>query len=203
MGQLNIKGQLKKNDVAKVVRDGEEFATGLVDMYGNPLSIAGQDGNTILSGTVHPTTEEGGMVIFILTQLLISCSDPKPLDRGQQASVWLGKQALMEPTVLMVLMGFNGVDGKTILYGTAAPTTEGADGDFYIRITTNHIYGPRKIMEFRQWVSLVDQQVQIRHLLRTRQPARCCTTAILMLTQYMRSGAVGLWWVSRIRMMLK
>jgi hypothetical protein len=36
-----------------------------------------------------------------------------------------------------------GADGKTILYGTAAPTTEGVDGDFYIRTTTNYIYGPK------------------------------------------------------------
>ena len=32
---------------------------------------------------------------------------------------------------------------NTILYGTAAPTTEGKNGDFYIRTTTNFIYGPK------------------------------------------------------------
>lgn len=30
-----------------------------------------------------------------------------------------------------------------LLYGTAAPTTEGVDGDFYIRTTTNFLYGPK------------------------------------------------------------
>lgn len=39
--------------------------------------------------------------------------------------------------------GADGTDGRTILYGTAAPTTEGQDGDFYIRTTTNFIYGPK------------------------------------------------------------
>lgn len=39
--------------------------------------------------------------------------------------------------------GTNGTNGKTILYGTAAPTTEGVDGDFYIRTSTNFIYGPK------------------------------------------------------------
>jgi hypothetical protein len=29
------------------------------------------------------------------------------------------------------------------LYGTAAPTTEGDNGDFYIRTSTNFIYGPK------------------------------------------------------------
>jgi uncharacterized protein YjbI with pentapeptide repeats len=36
-----------------------------------------------------------------------------------------------------------GTDGNGILYGTAAPTTEGVDGDFYIRTTTNYLYGPK------------------------------------------------------------
>jgi hypothetical protein len=39
--------------------------------------------------------------------------------------------------------GAPGVDGNTILYGTAAPTTEGVDGNFYIRTTTNMLYGPK------------------------------------------------------------
>lgn len=39
--------------------------------------------------------------------------------------------------------GADGTDGNTVLYGTAAPTTEGVDGDFYIRTTTNFIYGPK------------------------------------------------------------
>ena len=39
--------------------------------------------------------------------------------------------------------GNAGTNGKTILSGTAAPTTEGVDGDFYIRTSTNYIYGPK------------------------------------------------------------
>jgi hypothetical protein len=39
--------------------------------------------------------------------------------------------------------GAAGTDGKTILYGTAAPTTEGVNGDFYINTSTNFIYGPK------------------------------------------------------------
>lgn len=35
------------------------------------------------------------------------------------------------------------LDGNTVLYGTAAPTTEGVDGNFYIRTTTSFIYGPK------------------------------------------------------------
>lgn len=39
--------------------------------------------------------------------------------------------------------GTPGADGNTVLYGTAAPTTEGVDGNFYIRTTTNFLYGPK------------------------------------------------------------
>ena len=39
--------------------------------------------------------------------------------------------------------GAAGADGNTILNGTAAPTTEGVNGDFYIRTSTNYIYGPK------------------------------------------------------------
>jgi hypothetical protein len=39
--------------------------------------------------------------------------------------------------------GDPGTDGNTVLYGTDAPTTEGVDGNFYIRTTTNFLYGPK------------------------------------------------------------
>ncbi len=37
----------------------------------------------------------------------------------------------------------DGLDGNGWLYGTDAPTTEGNDGDFYFRTSTNYIYGPK------------------------------------------------------------
>ena len=39
--------------------------------------------------------------------------------------------------------GTNGLDGKTIISGTASPSTEGVDGDFYIDTDDNLIYGPK------------------------------------------------------------
>ncbi len=51
--------------------------------------------------------------------------------------------------------GDAGAAGKTILYGTAAPTTEGVDGDFYIRTTTNFIYGPKASGAWPAGTSLV------------------------------------------------
>jgi hypothetical protein len=51
--------------------------------------------------------------------------------------------------------GAAGADGKTVLYGTAAPTTEGVNGDFYIRTTTNFIYGPKAAGTWPSGTSLV------------------------------------------------
>lgn len=51
--------------------------------------------------------------------------------------------------------GDPGADGNTVLYGTAAPTTEGVDGDFYIRTTTNYIYGPKASGAWPAGVSLI------------------------------------------------
>lgn len=51
--------------------------------------------------------------------------------------------------------GTNGANGNTVLYGTAAPTTEGVNGDFYIRTTTNFIYGPKTAGAWPSGTSLV------------------------------------------------
>jgi hypothetical protein len=51
--------------------------------------------------------------------------------------------------------GEAGADGNTILYGTAVPTTEGVDGNFYIRTTTNYIYGPKAAGVWPAGTSLV------------------------------------------------
>lgn len=39
--------------------------------------------------------------------------------------------------------GDQGIAGKTILSGTEIPTTEGVDGDFYLRTSTSDLYGPK------------------------------------------------------------
>ena len=39
--------------------------------------------------------------------------------------------------------GAAGADGKTILYGDSDPSAEGQDGDFYINIANNTLFGPK------------------------------------------------------------
>jgi hypothetical protein len=47
------------------------------------------------------------------------------------------------------------INGGALLYGTAAPTTEGSNGDYYIRTTTNFIYGPKASGVWPSGTSLV------------------------------------------------
>jgi hypothetical protein len=51
--------------------------------------------------------------------------------------------------------GDPGADGATILSGTAAPTTEGVDGDYYFRTTTGMFYGPKASGSWPSGTSLV------------------------------------------------
>lgn len=41
------------------------------------------------------------------------------------------------------IQGNPGANGKTVLHGTGAPTTQGTEGDFYINTTTDEICGPK------------------------------------------------------------
>lgn len=66
-----------------------------------------------------------------------------------------GPKAGGEWPAAVSLNGNDGADGNTILYGTAAPTTEGVDGDFYIRTTTNYIYGPKAAGSWPAGTSLI------------------------------------------------
>lgn len=51
--------------------------------------------------------------------------------------------------------GADGVDGRTLLNGTTNPTTQGADGDFYINTATNYIFGPKASGTWPAGISLV------------------------------------------------
>lgn len=51
--------------------------------------------------------------------------------------------------------GGPGADGKTVLNGTTVPSNAlGTNGDFYIRTTTNEIYGPKTAGVWGAGVSL-------------------------------------------------
>lgn len=116
-----------------------------------PTGPAG--GRTILYGTVDPTTEGADDDFYINT------TDNTIF--GPKATTWptgvslVGPEGAEGPEGPAGLDGDPGVDGNTVLSGTDAPTTEGVDGDFYIRTTTNFIYGPKAAGTWPSGVSLV------------------------------------------------
>lgn len=127
---------------------------------------SGADGRTVLNGTVDPTTEgvNGDFYYRIDTQVMFGPKaggvwpagvSLKGNDGADGADGATGPQGPTGATGATGAAGADGADGNTILYGTAAPTTEGVDGDFYIRTTTNFIYGPKAAGVWPAGVSLV------------------------------------------------
>jgi hypothetical protein len=104
---------------------------------------AGADGNTILNGTVDPTTEgvDGDFYLNTTSSVLFG---PKA------AGSWPGSG-----TSLIGADGVDGLDGNTILNGTSDPTTEGVNGDFYLNTNTNTIFGPKSGGTWQSGTSLV------------------------------------------------
>lgn len=115
------------------------------------LGTVGSDGNTILNGVVNPTTEgvNGDFYINTATNFIFG---PKAAGTWPAGISMVGSDGA---DGVDGVDGTDGVDGNTILYGTAAPTTEGQNGDFYIRTTTNFIYGPKAAGVWPAGTSLV------------------------------------------------
>ena len=112
---------------------------------------SGANGNTILYGTATPTTEgaNGDFYIRTTTNYIYG-----PKANGS----WPSGISLIGPTGSAGATGSNGTNGtngNTILYGTAAPTSEGVNGDWYIRTTTNYIYGPKAAGSWPAGISLI------------------------------------------------
>lgn len=97
-------------------------------------------------------------------------SNPVELDANGEANVWIGTaqykfilknaagavQFTQDNVNGNLTTATDGVDGRTILYGTAAPSSgNGNDGDFYIRTTTNYLYGPKAAGAWPAGTSLV------------------------------------------------
>ena len=106
--------------------------------------VDGVDGKTVLSGAIDPTTEgvDGDFYINTATWKVF----------GPKATTWPAGISIVGPSGEDGTNGTNGVDGtdgvdgadgRTLLNGVVDPTTEGADGDFYINTNTWYIFGPK------------------------------------------------------------
>lgn len=133
--------------------DGENGADGMDGTAGQD-GDDGADGNTVLSGSVSPTTEgvDGDFYINTATNEIYgpkssgawgSATSLKGADGQDGADGNDGNNGADGDDGVDGQDGENGEDGKTVLNGTVAPTTEGVDGDFYINTAMNEIYGPK------------------------------------------------------------
>ena len=97
------------------------------------IGTDGTDGNTVIYGTADPTTEgaDGDTYIKLVTGVPSKVFGPKA------SGVWPAG---------VDLVGADGTSGNTIIYGTVDPTTEGADGDTYIKLVADApgvVFGPK------------------------------------------------------------
>jgi hypothetical protein len=99
----------------------------------------GAAGSTVRNGTGTPSGGLGADGDFYIdtTPGAIKIFGPKT------SGTWGSGTNLVGPTGSTGSTGSAGTNGKSVLNGTAAPTTEGVDGDFYLRTSNSTLYGPK------------------------------------------------------------
>jgi hypothetical protein len=106
----------------------------------NVPSEPGADGNTVLNGSVDPTSEgeDGDFYINTTTNEIFG---PKAGGTWPSSGTSLVGPAGADGAP--GADGADGADGNTVLNGSVDPTSEGEDGDFYINTASNEIFGPK------------------------------------------------------------
>ena len=121
---------------------GPQGIQGIQGIQGDPGAAGsngtpGQDGRTVLNGTVVPTTAIGVDGDFYINVSTMKIYGPK-------LGTWPATGTPMAGT--NGSNGLPGTNGATVLNGTLPPLpTTGANGDFYINVTTKEIYGPKTL----------------------------------------------------------
>lgn len=104
---------------------------------------------SVITGPAGPQGEQGepGQGLVILGSLPSSGDLPATGELGDayiisgDLWVWTGT----EWENVGVIQGPAGADGRTILSGSGAPTTQGEDGDFYLDTAASTLYGPKNV----------------------------------------------------------
>lgn len=120
-------------------------ASGRVPAANLPEFADGEDGNSVLSGQGAPDPTVGRDGDFYVDTTTWEIYGPKQTTWGSGTSL-VGPQGEQGPPGEAGADGQDGTDGingRSVLSGSVAPTTEGADGDFYINTSTWEIYGPK------------------------------------------------------------
>ncbi len=117
--------------------------------WGTPISLVGPQGATGAAGPQGPIGATGNTGATGPQGPIGLTGAPGP--QGNTGAT--GAQGPQGP------QGTAGLDGKTVLNGTAVPAAGlGTNGDFYIRTSTNQLYGPKTAGAWGTPISLVGPQ---------------------------------------------
>lgn len=114
-----------------------DVASGDIGTIPNEAGVPGADGKSVLSGSGAPAPSLGTNGDFYINVSNYNIYGPKA------SGIWPAPASLVGPTGANGTNGTNGTNGNGILNGTAAPTFQGSNGDFYIDTATNTLYGPK------------------------------------------------------------
>jgi len=123
--------------------------------WGSPTNLIGANGSngtnglSVLNGSGAPDSGLGANGDFYIDTAAWNIYGPKT------AGAWGSPTSLIGAAGSNGSNGADGADGLTVLSGSAAPTTEGVNGDFYIRTGTWTIYGPKTAGAWGSPTSLV------------------------------------------------
>jgi len=113
------------NSLATDVGDISQLASGLPNLVAaiNQISIAGDDGGSLLSGTLPPTSADGANGDFYLDTVTKELYGPKTSGSWPSTTISISEQ---------------------ILSGVVAPlSNQGKLNDYYFNSTTKELYGPK------------------------------------------------------------
>jgi len=128
------------NSLANDVGDISQLASGLPNLVAaiNQISLAGDDGGSLLSGTLPPTSADGANGDFYLDTLKKDLYGPKTNGSWPASTISISEQ---------------------ILSGVVAPlSTQGKLNDYYYNSATKELYGPKTVGGWGTPTSLGDAE---------------------------------------------
>lgn len=146
-------GELVTGNIQDFTYVGGAFRLPATGPAGPEGPVGPPDGRTVLNGTDDPAGGDGDDGDFYINTVSWKIFGPKA------AGVWPAGVDMLGTDGANGAAGAAGTNGRTILYGAAAPGGgDGADGDFYIRTTTSFLYGPKAAGVWPAGTSLVGPQ---------------------------------------------
>ncbi len=133
---------------------------------GDTLPSAGGLQNNYAATSAPTVTDDSGSGYAVGSQWVDVTKDNSYVcaDASVGAAIWLQTN------------GAGGGSENTILNGTVDPTTEGADGDFYINTTSSTIFGPKASGTWPAGVSLVGPEGSVATMVQTEITATAYST---------------------------